>query len=73
MNDQHVTIDLINMVFVSGTHSEVGTVLQHPASTNTANEEPLLEHDFWVAQNLNNKGCVYGFGCEGLVMRQQSR
>ena len=24
-------------------------------------------------QNLNNKGCVYGFGCEGLVMKQQSR
>jgi len=31
MNAQHVTIDLINMFFVGGTHSEVGTVPQHPA------------------------------------------
>ena len=32
-----------------------------------------MERDFWVAQNLNNKGRVYGFGSEGLVMRQQAR
>jgi len=31
MHAQHVTIYLINMVFLDGTHSEVGTVLQHPA------------------------------------------
>ena len=31
MNAQHVTIDLINMFFVGGTHSEVGIVSQHAA------------------------------------------
>jgi len=44
-----------------------------PSTKDTTNDEPLLERDFWVVQNLNNKGRVYGFGSEGLVMRQQSR
>ena len=30
MHAEHVTVYLINMVFVGGTHSEVGTVPQHP-------------------------------------------
>jgi len=37
------------------------------------NEDPISERDLWVAQNLNNKGRVYGFGSVGLVMKQQSR
>ena len=71
MNAQHVTIDLINMVFVGGTHSEVEQFHNTQPSTDTTNEKPLLKRDFWVAQNLNNKGRVYG--SEGLVMRQQSQ
>ena len=31
MNAQHVTTDLINMFFVGGIHSKVGTVPQHSA------------------------------------------
>ena len=33
----------------------------------------MSERNFWVAQKLNNKGRVYGFGSVGLVMKQQSR
>ena len=36
-------------------------------------DDIISEPDFWVAQNLNNKGHVYGFGSEGLVIKQQSR
>uniref|UniRef100_A0A7C8ZQM8 Uncharacterized protein n=1 Tax=Opuntia streptacantha TaxID=393608 RepID=A0A7C8ZQM8_OPUST len=32
-----------------------------------------MERDFWVAQNPNNRGRAYGFGSEGLVMRQHAR
>ena len=43
-----------------------------PSTEYTTTDEPVMERDFWVAQNLNNKGRVYGFGSEGLVMKQQS-
>jgi len=42
-------------------------------STDTTNEDAISERDFWVAQNLNNKGRMYGFGSEGLVMKEQVR
>ena len=29
--------------------------------------------DIWVQANLNNKGRVYGFGSEGVVMKQRAR
>jgi len=32
----------------------------------------ILEHDFWVEQNLN-KGRLYGFDAEGVIMKQQLR
>ena len=40
-------------------------------SSNTTNEDAISEHDFWITQNLKNKGRVYGFGSEGLVMKEQ--
>jgi len=43
-----------------------------PSTENTTNEDPISKRDFWVAQNLNSKGRVYGFRSEGLVMKQQS-
>jgi len=33
---------------------------------------PISECDSWVQDNLNNKGHVYGFGAEKLVMKLQS-
>ena len=33
----------------------------------------LSKRDLWVEANLNNKGRMYGFGAEGLVMKQHAR
>ena len=36
------------------------------STEDTSNDVSISEHDFWVAQNLNNKGRVYGLGVRGL-------
>ena len=44
-----------------------------PFIEDTSNNVSISKRDFWVAQNLNNKGYVYEFGFEGVIMKQQSR
>ncbi|KAJ8433272.1 hypothetical protein Cgig2_001670 [Carnegiea gigantea] len=44
------------------------------SSTDDNSQSPLLpERDIWVQGNLTRKGRVYGFGAEGVVMKQWSR
>ena len=43
------------------------------ATAETTQDLPLSECDIWVEANLNNKGCVYGLGAEGVVMKQHAR
>ena len=44
-----------------------------PSTAETTQDLPLSKYDLWVEANLNNKGCVYGFGVEGLVMNQRAQ
>jgi len=46
--------------------------MTQPSTENTTNEVTILEHNFWVAQKLNNKGRLHGFGSEWVIMNQQS-
>jgi len=52
-------------------HKEVGKLNKlQPSTDDTSNNLPLSKHGFLVQVNLNNKGHIYGFGVEGLVMKQ---
>ncbi|KAJ8444141.1 hypothetical protein Cgig2_029916 [Carnegiea gigantea] len=43
-----------------------------PSTDDSFQSPPLSEHDIWVQGNLTREGCVYGFGAEGVVMKQRS-
>ncbi|KAJ8443079.1 hypothetical protein Cgig2_004284 [Carnegiea gigantea] len=45
----------------------------HSSTDDSSQNPPLSERDIWVQGNLTSKGRVYGFGTEGVVMKQQSR
>ncbi|KAJ8420485.1 hypothetical protein Cgig2_007797 [Carnegiea gigantea] len=45
----------------------------HSSTDNSSQNPPLSERDIWVQGNLTSKGRVYGFGTEGVVMKQWSR
>jgi len=44
-----------------------------PSIADTSRDLPLSECVLWVEANLSNKGCVYGFGVEGLMMKQHAQ
>ena len=43
------------------------------STDDSSQNPPLSERDIWVQGNLNSKGRVYGFGAEGVVMKERSR
>ncbi|KAJ8450676.1 hypothetical protein Cgig2_021148 [Carnegiea gigantea] len=45
----------------------------HSSTDDSSQSPPLSERDIWVQGNLTSKGRVYGFGAEGVVMKQRSR
>ena len=44
-----------------------------PSTNDSFQSPPLSEHDIWVQGNLTSKVRVYGFGAEGVLMKQRSR
>ncbi|KAJ8427159.1 LOW QUALITY PROTEIN: hypothetical protein Cgig2_009518 [Carnegiea gigantea] len=46
--------------------------LRLPSTDDSSRSPPLFECDIWVQENLTSKGRVYGFGAEGVVMKQWS-
>ncbi|KAJ8435921.1 hypothetical protein Cgig2_013268 [Carnegiea gigantea] len=45
----------------------------HTSTEDSSQTPPLSEQDIWVKGNLTSKGRVYGFGAEGVLMKQRSR
>ena len=45
----------------------------HSSTDDSSQNPPLSERDIWVQGNLTSKGRVYGFGAEGVLMKQRSR
>ncbi|KAJ8420846.1 hypothetical protein Cgig2_013289 [Carnegiea gigantea] len=45
----------------------------HTSTDDSSQTPPLSEQDIWVQGNLTSKGRVYGFGAEGVLMKQRSR
>ena len=69
---------LIHIVLFVNTQEEHTKRWQEYRSSNPSTDDssqslPLSERDIWVQGNLNSKGRVYGFGAEGVVMRERSR
>ncbi|KAJ8452437.1 hypothetical protein Cgig2_000026 [Carnegiea gigantea] len=48
-------------------------ITSQPSTNDSSQSPPLSESIIWVQGNLISKGCVYGFGVEGVVMKRQSR
>ena len=75
----HVINILIHIVVFVNTQEEHTKRWQEYRSSNTSTDDssqspnPLSERDVWVEANLNSKGRVYGFGAEGVLMRERSR
>ena len=69
---------VIHIVVFVNTQEEHTKRWQEYRSSNSSTDDssqslPLSERDIWVQGNLNSKGRVYGFGAEGVVMRERSR
>ena len=70
---------LIHIVLFVNTQEEHTKRWQEYRSSNPSTDDssqspnPLSERDVWVEGNLNSKGRVYGFGAEGVLMRERSR
>lgn len=43
------------------------------STDDSSQSPPLSKHDIWVQGNLTSNGHVYGFGAEGVLMKQRSR
>ncbi|KAJ8429167.1 LOW QUALITY PROTEIN: hypothetical protein Cgig2_010117 [Carnegiea gigantea] len=43
-----------------------------PSTNGSSQSPPLSYRGIWAQGNLTSKGCVYGFGAEGVVMKQRS-